>query len=250
MQEIHRFKATVLLGVVVLAIGMAGCKPKPQTPPAGGRGGGGGGFGPITVGTTTATNGSIGIYVNALGVVTPLQTVSINSRVQGQIVAVKYQEGQIVKAGDPLIEIDPGPSQAALTQAEGQLKRDTALLADAKLDLERYQEAFASNAIPKQQLDTQVALVEQDEGTVKLDQGLLDNARVQLAYCHITAPIAGRVGLRLVDVGNMVQANSSTALVVITQLKPITVIFNVAEDDLPQIQAQLRAGQDADGGCL
>ena len=147
---------------------------------------------------------------------------------------MKYQEGQTVKVGDPLIEIDPGPSQAALTQAEGQLKRDTALLTDAKLDLERYQEAFASNAIPKQQLDTQAALVEQDEGTVKLDQGLLDNAKVQLAYCHITAPIEGRVGLRLVDEGNMAQANSTTALVVITELQPITVIFNVAEDALPK----------------
>jgi multidrug efflux system membrane fusion protein len=128
-----------------------------------------------------------------------------------------------------------------VTQAEGQLKRDGAILQDAKLDLERYQEAFASNAIPKQQLDTQVANVQQDEGTVKLDQGLLDNANVQLAYCHITAPISGRVGLRLVDEGNMAQANSTTALAVITQLQPITVIFNVAEDDLPQILEQLRA---------
>jgi multidrug efflux system membrane fusion protein len=224
----------------ILLVALAGCKPSSQTPSSGGRYGG---LGPTTISTTTATNGSIGIYVNALGVATPLKTVSINSRVQGQIVAVKYQEGQMVKAGDPLIEIDPGPNQAALTQAEGQLKRDSAILEDAKLDLERYQEAFASNAIPKQQLDTQVATVQQDEGTVKLDQGLLDNAKVQLAYCHITAPIPGRVGLRLVDEGNMAQANSSTALVVITQLQPITVIFNVAEDNLPQILAQLRAGK-------
>ncbi len=240
MHKIYRYKATAWLGVVVLAMGLAGCKPRPQTSPAGGRGGG---LGPVMVSTATATNGSIGVYVNALGVVTPLQMDSINSRVQGQIVAVKYQEGQNVKVGDPLIEIDPGPSQAALTQAEGQLKRDTALLTDAKLDLQRYQEAFSSNAIPKQQLDTQVALVEQDEGTVKVDQGLLDNARVQMAYCHITAPIVGRVGLRLLDVGNMVQANGTTALVVIAQLQPITVIFNVAEDYLPQILAQLRAGK-------
>ena len=176
-----KYKAAAWLTVVILAVAAAGCKPRPQTPPAGGRGGAGSGFGPIMVGTTTATNGSIGIYVNALGVVTPLKTDSINSRVQGQIVAVKYQEGQMVKVGDPLIEIDPGPSQAALTQAEGQLKRDSAILQNAKLDLERYQEAYASNAIPKQQLDTQAATVEQDEGTVKLDQGLLDNAKVQLA---------------------------------------------------------------------
>jgi len=238
-------KASAWFALVILALGLAGCKPHSQTPPAAGRGGarGGGGFGPIMVGTTTATNGSIGVYVNALGVVTPLQMDSINSRVQGTIVGVKYQEGQLVKVGDPLIEIDPGPSQAALTQVEGQLKRDTALLADANLDLQRYQEAFSSNAIPKQQLDTQLALVQQDEGTVKLDQGMLDNAKVQLAYCHITAPIPGRVGLRLVDVGNMVQANSTTALVVIAQLQPITVIFNVAEDALPQILPELRAGK-------
>jgi multidrug efflux system membrane fusion protein len=208
-----------------------------------GRGGRGGGLGPTTISIATARPGDIGVYVNALGVVTPLKTVSINSRVQGQIVAVKYQEGQMVKAGDPLIEIDPGPSQASVTQAEGQLMRDSAILQDAKLDLERYQEAFASNAIPKQQLDTQVATVQQDEGTVKLDQGMLDNAKVQLGYCHITAPIPGRVGLRLVDEGNMAQANSTTALVVITQLQPITVIFNVAEDDLPQILEQLRDGE-------
>jgi len=200
-------------------------------------------MGPTTISTATASQGSIGVYVNALGVVTPLKTVSVNSRVQGQILAVKYQEGQMVHAGDPMIEIDPGPSQASLTQVEGQLMRDSAILKDAKLDLERYQEAYASNAIPKQQLDTQVATVEQDEGTVKIDQGSLDNAKVQLGYCHITAPISGRVGLRLVDEGNMAQANSTTALAVITQLQPITVIFNVAEDDLPQVLEQLHAGK-------
>jgi multidrug efflux system membrane fusion protein len=206
-------------------------------------GGRGGAFGPVVINTATAHRGEIGIYVNALGTVTPLRTVAINSRVQGQIVAVKYTEGQMVQAGDPLLEIDPGPSQATLTQAEGQLKRDNAILTNARLDLERYQEAYASNAIPKQQLDTQMATVEQDEGTVKLDQGTLDNARVQLQYCHITAPISGRVGLRLVDEGNMAQANGTTALAVITQLQPITVIFNVAEDDLPPILEQFRAGK-------
>jgi multidrug efflux system membrane fusion protein len=203
---------------------------------------GGAGMGPTMVSTATATAGNIGIYVNALGVVTPLSSVSVNSRVAGQIVKLYYQEGQMVKAGDPLLDIDPQPNQAALLQAQGQLARDQAMLKDARLDLERYEQAFASNAIPRQQLDTQTALVEQDEGTVQLDQGLLDNARVQLAYCHLTAPISGRIGLRLVDEGNIVQANS-TNLVVITQLQPISVIFNVAENDLPAIQKQARLGE-------
>ena len=241
-----QFPATAgrwLCVMLAAAAVLAGCKPQSQGQSTGGSGGRGGGFGATAISTATATNGSIGVYVNALGVVTPLKTVSINSRIQGQIVAVRYQEGQSVQAGDPLIDIDPGPSQAALTQAEGSLKRDQAILANAKLDLERYQEAYASNAIPKQQLDTQVATVEQAEGTVKLDQGTLDNAQVQLNYCHITAPIPGRVGLRLVDEGNMAQANSTTPLVVITELQPITVIFNVAEDLLPPILAQIRAGK-------
>jgi membrane fusion protein, multidrug efflux system len=205
----------------------------------GGRGGSG--TGPTMVSTTTAQKGDIGIYVNGLGAVTSLNTVSVNSRVEGQIMKVNFQEGQMVKAGEPLIEIDPGPNQASLLQAQGQLERDSATLQNAKLDLERYQEAFASNAIPKQQLDTQVATVQQDDGTVKLDQGQLDNAKLQLAYCYINAPISGRVGLRLVDSGNIVQAGS-TNLVVITQLEPISVIFSLAQNFLPEIQKQLRAG--------
>jgi len=208
----------------------------------GARGGrGGAGLGPTMVSVARAQEGDINVYVNGLGSVVPLNMVAVNSRVQGQIMKVYYQEGQMVKAGDPLVDIDPRPSQASLTQAEGQLARDQALLEDARLDLQRYQSAFESNAIPKQQLDTQTALVHQDEGTVELDRGLVDSARVQLDYCHLTAPIAGRTGLRLVDVGNIVQAGSSN-LVVISQLQPISVIFNVAEDDLPAIQKQLRDG--------
>jgi len=141
--------------------------------------------------------------------------------------------------GDPLVEIDPRPYQAAVLQAQGQLEHDKALLADANLDLARYQEAYESNAIPKQQYDTQVATVQQDEGTVKVDEGNLDNANVNLVYAHITSPIDGRVGLRLVDPGNLVQANGTTPLVVITQTRPITVIFTVAEDDLPKVLAAL-----------
>ena len=149
----------------------------------------------------------------------------------------------MVRKGDALIEIDPRPYQAALTQAEGQLAHDQAVLNEAKIDLERYQQAFNRNAIAKQQLDDQEQVVLQDEGTVKNDEGQLANAKVNLVYTHITASIAGRVGLRLVDPGNIVQANSATPLVVITQLQPITVIFSIAEDYLTQIQQQLRKGK-------
>ena len=198
---------------------------------------------PIMTGLVTAQQGDIGIYVNALGVVTPRNTVAVKSRVDGQLVQVNYQEGQLVRAGDPLVEIDATPFQAAVLQAEGQFARDSALLENARLDLSRYQEAFAKNAIPKQQLDTQLATVHQYEGTVKLDQGQVNNAQVQLGYCHITAPLSGRVGLRQVDAGNLVHASDANPLVVITELQPITVIFSVAEDFLPQIQQQLRAGK-------
>lgn len=204
---------------------------------------GAGGPPPPMVSTVTSRKGDIGVYVNALGNVTPLNTVSVKSRVDGQLIKVHYQEGQFIKEGDPLVDIDPTPFQAALLQAQGQLARDSALLDDARLDVSRYQEAYSKNAIPKQQLDTQVATVHQDEGTVKLDEGQVSNALVQLNYSHITAPISGRVGLRQVDAGNIVHAADTTPLVVITQLQPITVIFNVAEDYLGQIQQQLSQGK-------
>src|SRR5579863_4271034 len=164
------------------------------------------------------------------------------SRVQGEIVNVYYREGQLVHKGDPLLDIDPRPYQAQLTEVEGQLAHDQALLNEAKIDLGRYQSAYEQNAIAKQQVDDQQQTVFQYEGTVRNDQGQVENAKVNLVYCHITSPIEGRVGLRLVDPGNIVQANSTTALVVVTQLQPITVIFSVAEDYLPQIQKQLLAG--------
>ncbi len=196
----------------------------------------------VPIATAVAQKGDVGVYITAIGTVTPVYTVTVTSRVQGQIVQVNYREGQMVHKGDPLLDIDPRPYQAALTQVEGQLAHDQAVLNEARIDLDRYQQAYSRNAIAKQQLDDQQQIVQQDEGTVKNDEGQLANARVNLDYCHITSPIDGRVGLRLVDPGNIVQANSSTSLVVVTQLQPITVIFSVAEDYLPQIQTQLREG--------
>lgn len=209
------------------------------------RPGGRGGMGdrPVPATTAPARQGDMGVFVEALGTVTPVYTVTVTSRVQGQITAVHYREGQSVRKGDPLIDIDPRPYQAALTQAEGQLARDKALLEEATIDLKRYQSALARNAIAQQTVQDQEQVVHQDEGVVKNDEGLVESAKVNLVYCHITSPIEGRVGLRLVDPGNIVQANSTTALVVVTQLTPITVIFSVAEDYLPQIQAGSRRGQ-------
>jgi multidrug efflux system membrane fusion protein len=197
----------------------------------------------IMISAAPAKQGDIGIYLTALGTVTPVYTVTVTSRVQGEIMRVNYHEGQMVRKGDSLLEIDPRPYEAAVLQFEGQLAHDQAVLNEAKIDLERYQQAFNRNAIAKQQLDDQNQVVLQDEGTVKNDEGQLANAKVNLVYTHITAPIDGRVGLRLVDPGNIVQAGSTTPLVVITQLQPITVIFSVAEDQLNQIQQQLRKGK-------
>jgi membrane fusion protein, multidrug efflux system len=197
----------------------------------------------VSVSAAVARQGDIGIYFDALGTVTPVYTVTVTGRVQGEIIQVSYREGQMVRKGSPLLEIDPRPYQAQVTQMEGQLARDQALLTEAKIDFDRYQQAFNRNAIAKQQLDDQQQVVLQDEGTVKNDQGQLANAKVNLNYAHITSPIDGRVGLRLIDPGNIVQANSSTPLVVITQLQPITVIFSIAEDHLAQIQEQLRKGK-------
>ena len=214
---------------------------RPAAPEATSRTRGGGPAQAVQISTAVVRKGDIGIYVPALGMVTPLNTVQVRSRVDGELVAVNYVEGQMVHAGDALVEIDPRPYQAQLTQAQGQLARDKALLENAQVDLERYQIAYQSNAIPKQQLDTQVATVHQYQGAVKFDQGQVDTANLQLVYAHITAPITGRVGLRLVDPGNIVHATDTNPLAVITQLQPITVVFSVAEDYLPEIQRQ--AGQ-------
>jgi len=196
----------------------------------------------ITVTSATAQKGSIGVYLDAIGTVTPVYTASITSQVTGLIVTVHYQEGQLVEKGDPLVDIDPRPYRATLLQAQGALERDENVLAQAQMDVERYRAAWARNGIAKQILDDQEKLVLQDDGTVKNDQGTLQYDQVQVDFCHITAPIAGRVGLRLVDPGNVVQSAGSVTLAVITQVAPITVIFTIPEDSLGQVEARLRKG--------
>ncbi|HEY3627500.1 MAG TPA: efflux RND transporter periplasmic adaptor subunit [Terracidiphilus sp.] len=210
-----------------------------------GRGGGGrrgmGGVVPVTM--ATAHSGSVGIYQDAIGTVTPIYTVSMTAQVTGVITAVHYREGQMVKKGDPLIDIDSRQYEAQLEQAEGTLERDRNLLAQAEMDVERYKVAWAKNAIPRQTFEDQEKLVAQTKGTIKNDEGIVAYDKVQIGYCHLTSPINGRVGLRLVDAGNLVTANSTTTLVVVTEIQPITVIFTLAEDALPSVVQQTRHGQ-------
>jgi membrane fusion protein, multidrug efflux system len=196
----------------------------------------------ITITTATATKGNIGVYLDAIGTVTPEYTDSITSQVDGLVVDVKFQEGQRVMKGDPLIDIDARPYRATLLQAQGALERDENVLAQAQMDLQRYRTAWDRNGIAKQILDDQEKLVLQDHGTVKNDQGTVQYDQVQVDLCHITAPITGQVGLRLVDPGNVVQSGGTTPLAVITQLEPITVIFTIPEDSLGQVEARLRKG--------
>jgi multidrug efflux system membrane fusion protein len=209
----------------------AGQSQPPRTPP------------PIPVVVAQAEQGDIGVYVTGLGTVTPLNTITVTTRVDGQLMAVKYKEGERVRQGDPLVEIDPRPFQVALEQAEAQLVKDQAALQNAQIDLKRYEELITKNAVPQQILQTQRATVAQAEATVKNDQATIAGAKLNLIYCHITAPISGRIGLRLVDPGNFVSAAAATPLLVITQTQPISIIFTIPEQALASVRAPLRAGK-------
>jgi multidrug efflux system membrane fusion protein len=240
----------LLFGLFLIVVAAGGAYyyfylPKAQTTAtaAGGKHGKGGASDKIRVVTATATKGDIGVYLVGLGSVNPLNTDTIQSRVNGQLMEVDFTEGQMVKAGDKLLQIDDRPYKAMLEQDQAQKEHDQALLENAKIDLRRYDTLLAQNSIQSQTRDTQAATVKQDQATVDSDQALIDQTNLNIIYCNITAPISGRVGLRLVDVGNYVQSTSSSGLLVITQLQPISVIFTIPEDSVPAVQPKLNAGQ-------
>jgi membrane fusion protein, multidrug efflux system len=211
-----------------------------QNPSAGGRSGAGGLVVPVVV--ATAQRGDLPVYFNGLGTVTAFNTVTVHTRVDGQVDKVVFTEGQFVHQGDLLVELDPRPFQMQLEQAQGQLAKDEAQLRDAQINADRYVTLYKEGIFPKQQADTQQAQADQFKGSIQSDQAQIDNAKLQLIYCRVTAPISGRVGLRLVDAGNIVHANDQNGLVVITQLQPIAVIFSLPQDQLPPVNAKLRAG--------
>ncbi|OQW70306.1 MAG: multidrug transporter subunit MdtA [Proteobacteria bacterium ST_bin11] len=197
---------------------------------------------PVSVAAALSLQGDLPIYLSGLGTVTPLHTVTVRSRVDGELIRVTFTEGQAVRQGELLAEIDPRPYQVAVQQAEGQLLRDEALLKNAEIDQERYQTLLEQDSIAAQQTATQAALVKQYRGTVEIDRAQLDNAKLQLSFARITAPLAGRIGLRLVDQGNMVRANDVNGLAVITQVQPISVVFTLPEDEIPAIMRRWRSG--------
>ncbi|HEY2152073.1 MAG TPA: MdtA/MuxA family multidrug efflux RND transporter periplasmic adaptor subunit [Vicinamibacterales bacterium] len=197
----------------------------------------------IPVVVATAQKGDIGVYVTGLGTVTPLNTIAVKTRVDGQLMTVGYKEGEMVRKGAALAEIDPRPYQVQLEQANAQLVKDQATLQNARVDLDRYESLITKNAVAQQVLQTQRATVAQDEGTIKADQANIDSAKLNIAYCHIEAPLSGRVGLRLVDPGNLVSAAASTTLVVITQTQPISVIFTIPEQQVDEVRAPIKAGK-------
>jgi len=220
--------------------------------PGGGPGGGTGGFrkggpdaanrGPLPVATSAVHTADFNVYLNALGNVTPRSTVTVRPRVDGQLSRVLFKEGQMVKAGDVIAEIDPKPFEVQVTQANGQLARDQAQLANAQIDLARYQTLLKQDSIAQQQVDTQAALVRQYQGTIEADRGALDNAKLQLSYTKIRAPVSGRTGLRQVDAGNMVRQADASGLVVITEIDPIDVVYAIAEDKLAAVRKRTQGG--------
>jgi len=235
--------AILAVGAYVFWPRSSSARVSPQSGNSGknGRGGGQGQATPVVA--VRAYRGNIGVYFTGLGAVTPIYTVTVKSRVDGELINVYYREGDFVHKGDLLVEIDPRPYEAALTQAQGQLQRDKATLENARIDLKRYQVLVPQKAAPEQTLATQQATVSQDEGNVKYDEGTVAAAQTNLAYTKITAPITGLVGLRLVDPGNIVHAADTNGLLVITQMDPISVIFTVSEDQLPAVLSRQRAKQ-------
>jgi multidrug efflux system membrane fusion protein len=234
----------VVIAIIAGVIAWALLRAPANAPAAKGRGGFDPNARPLPVVAAPARKGNIDVRIDALGTVTPRNMVVVHSRVDGQLMSVAFREGQTVKAGDLLAQIDPRPFEVQLTQANGQMARDQALLRNAQIDLERYRTLLTQDSISKQQVDTQEALVRQYQGAVQSDQGAIDNAKLQITYSRITAPISGRVGLRQVDPGNMVHASDSNGLVTITQVQPITVIYPVPEDNVPRIVKRMQSGQE------